>query len=101
MDLGVLALKPGALPSSLFPSGPDAPPRLPPSHPAIIEWRALTVILLDRAADAIRARRGLKEDQLSLAQVLEACTWKGGRELAAQKRDGGPPIEIESDGTVF
>lgn len=78
-------------------------PRLVPSHPAIIEWRALTVILLDRTAALIRKRLGLAEDQLDLKQVLESATWKGGREIAKEKRphSGGPPIEIESDGTVF
>jgi hypothetical protein len=101
LDLGVLSLKPNTLSQDLYPSGPSSPPRLPPSHPAIIEWRALTVILLDRTAALIRKRRGLKDEQLSLAQVLEACTWKGGRETAKQRRDGGPPIEIVSDGTVF
>jgi hypothetical protein len=57
----------------------------------------------DRIADLIRARRGLSAAQMSLAQVLEACTWKGGREIARTRRPamGGPPIEIESDGTVF
>ncbi|KAF8332420.1 DUF1688-domain-containing protein [Cantharellus anzutake] len=40
---------------------------------------------------------------LSLPQILESATWKGGREIAKQKRPstGGPPIDIESDGTVF
>ncbi|KAJ7907110.1 hypothetical protein B0H13DRAFT_2019412 [Mycena leptocephala] len=57
-------------------------PRVPPSHPAIVEWRAMTVVLLG--------------------------TWTGGRVIAAQlrpgkdgKEGGGPPIEIVSDGTVF
>ncbi len=57
----------------------------------------------DRIADEIRKQLGLTAEQLSLAQVLESATWKGGREIALQKRPstGGPPIEIESDGTVF
>ena len=57
----------------------------------------------DRIADGIRAKLGLSAQQLTLAQVLESATWKGGREIAKQKRPqtGGPPIEIESDGTVF
>jgi hypothetical protein len=36
--------------------------------------------------------------------VLEAATWKGGREIAKTLRadtGGGPPLEIISDGTVF
>jgi hypothetical protein len=46
---------------------------------------------------------GVSAAQLTLAQVLESATWKGGREIAKQKRPetGGPPIDIESDGTVF
>jgi len=45
----------------------------------------------------------LSKEQLTLAQVLESATWKGGREIAKEKRpeSGGPPIEIISDGTVF
>lgn len=55
----------------------------------------------DRIASAIRQR--LDEPSLTLAQVLESATWKGGREIARRKRPGtgGPPIDIESDGTVF
>ncbi|KAJ7172934.1 hypothetical protein C8R43DRAFT_977939 [Mycena crocata] len=95
VDLGVLSLKPGVL-------GDAEVPRVEPSHPAIIEWRALTVILLDRAAAALRV--ALPAPELSLAQVLESATWKGGREIATAKRGstgGGPPIEIISDGTLF
>ena len=57
----------------------------------------------DRIADLIRSKLGLTVAELSLAQVLESATWKGGREIAKEKRPatGGPPIEIESDGTVF
>ncbi|KAI0665837.1 hypothetical protein C8Q78DRAFT_1111542, partial [Trametes maxima] len=103
VDLGVLSLRPGAIPASCFPNAGSGIPRLPPSHPAIIEWRAMTVIELDRIADEIRKQLGLTREQLSLAQVLESATWKGGHEIAKQKRPatGGPPIDIESDGTVF
>nr|CAG8509046.1 1824_t:CDS:10 [Entrophospora candida] len=69
----------------------------------VVEWRAMTVILLDIVAQRIRDHLGLSEQQLSLAQVLEAGTWKAGRELAASLRPKtrGPPIAIKSDGTVF
>ncbi|KAF9813453.1 hypothetical protein IEO21_05612 [Rhodonia placenta] len=103
VDLGVLSLRPGAITSSFY-SNPDTGiAKLPPSHPAIVEWRAMTVIELDRIADKIRQKLGLTAEQFSLAQVLESATWKGGREIAKQKRpaSGGPPIDIESDGTVF
>ncbi|TFK45669.1 DUF1688-domain-containing protein [Heliocybe sulcata] len=103
VDFGVLTLKQGALPASFYPNPSSNIPRLVPSHPAIVEWRAMTVIELDRIADAIRAKLGLSASQLTLAQVLESATWKGGREIAKLKRleTGGPPIDIESDGTVF
>ena len=40
--------------------------------------------------------------RLPLVKVLEAGTWFAGRALAAERRnDGGPPIAVESDGTVF
>ncbi|EIW61121.1 DUF1688-domain-containing protein [Trametes versicolor FP-101664 SS1] len=104
LDLGVLSLRPGAIEASFFPDASTGIPKLPPSHPAIIEWRAMTVIELDRIADEIRKQLGgLTREQLSLAQVLESATWQGGREIAKAKRPatGGPPIESDSDGTVF
>jgi hypothetical protein len=68
----------------------------------VIEWRALTVALLDRVAAGVRARLALTEDALPLARVLEGGTWRAGREIAAEKRAGGtPPLRITSDGTVF
>ncbi|PLZ53845.1 DUF1688 family protein, partial [Fischerella thermalis] len=34
--------------------------------------------------------------------ILQGGTWTAGRKIAAQLRTGGiPPIQIESDGTVF
>ena len=40
--------------------------------------------------------------RLPLVKVLEAGTWFAGRVLAAERRPGGgPPIAVESDGTVF
>ncbi|KAL0071171.1 hypothetical protein AAF712_001731 [Marasmius tenuissimus] len=99
LDLGVLTLKPNALPVD----AKSGLPRASAADPAVVEWRALTVILLDRIADAIRANFGLTPQQLTLPQILESATWKGGREIAKQKRPetGGPPFELESDGTIF
>jgi hypothetical protein len=68
----------------------------------IIEWRALTVALLDDIADRVRARLELDESHLPLACVLEGGTWAAGRRIAREKRaDGSPPLKIASDGTVF
>jgi hypothetical protein len=39
---------------------------------------------------------------LTLAQILEGGTWATGRRLARERRpDGGPPLKVVSDGTVF
>ena len=68
----------------------------------IVEWRALTVVLLDRLADRVRARLGRTAEELPLACILEGGTWAAGREIAAELRPGGPPpLRIDSDGTVF
>jgi hypothetical protein len=72
------------------------------SSELVIEWRALTVVLLDHLADTIRTKLGLSREQLPLAKVLEGGTWRAGRAIAGELRQGGgPPLSIESDGTVF
>lgn len=73
-----------------------------PSDALIVEWRALTIALLDRIAPMVRAELKQSKEAFPLAKVLEGGTWWTGRRLAAEKRsDGGPPIAILSDGTVF
>jgi hypothetical protein len=68
----------------------------------VVEWRALTVILLDRLGDQLRQILGLTAEQLPLSQVLQGGTWSTGRMLALQQRsDGSPPLRVKSDGTVF
>ncbi len=73
-----------------------------PGSEVIVEWRALTVCLLDRIADAIRQQLNLSTAELPLVKILQGGTWTAGRKIAKQLRAGGiPPIQIESDGTVF
>jgi len=72
-----------------------------PSSELIIEWRALTVILLDQLGNLIRTRQKMSEAELPLVKILEGGTWWAGRSLAAQMRGGKPPLNIQSDGTVF
>ena len=67
----------------------------------IVEWRALTVALLDELAPRVRKILGKTETEMPLACVLEGGTWAAGRVLAQQLRGGLPPIKITSDGTVF
>ena len=73
-----------------------------PGSEIIVEWRALTIALLDRVALGLRTSLGLDAVRLPMARVLEGGTWAAGREIALEKRaGGGPPITIASDGTVF
>ncbi|OJJ99755.1 URC4/urg3 family protein [Aspergillus aculeatinus CBS 121060] len=70
----------------------------------VVEWRAVTVGFLDELLSEVNGQLGLVgEDQLTLAQMLEAGSWKGGREIAEVSRPNTkePPIMIRSDGTVF
>jgi len=90
LDLGVLALRDPAL----------AAAPLPVEHEAVVEWRALTVALLDRLAGRVRELLGRPD--MPLARILEGGTWAAGRRVAAALRpDGGPPLNVLSDGTVF
>ena len=70
-----------------------------PGDEVIVEWRALTVALLDRLAPLVRERLGAPD--LPLASILEGGTWVAGRRLADERRGGAPPIRIDSDGTVM
>lgn len=73
-----------------------------PESDLIIEWRALTVYLLDVIGAEVQKRLGKNPKEFPLAKVLEGGTWWAGRKIAALHRAGGtPPLNIKSDGTVF
>ena len=73
-----------------------------PASPLVIEWRAMTVALLDELHPLVAKELGFTLEQFPLARLLEGGTWAAGRWLAKQNRpDGLPPISIVSDGTVF
>ena len=91
LDAGVLMLKDPSLADRLHAPGDEL----------IVEWRALTVALLDELAPLVREQLGLSAEQMPLACVLEGGTWAAGRALAQQLHDGQPPLNIQSDGTVF
>jgi len=92
LDCGVLSLKDAA----------DADRAHEVGSALVVEWRALTVALLDEIGLAIRKRLRRSAQELPLAKVLEGGTWAAGRRIAREKRvDGGPPLTIASDGTVF
>lgn len=68
----------------------------------VVEWRALTVALLDRLAGIVRQRMSLDAASFPLARLLQGGTWTAGRMLAAELRpDGSPPIRVAAGGTVF
>jgi len=92
VDLGVLSLRDAG----------DADRAHEVDSTLVVEWRALTVALLDRLAEKIRARLGCSAAELPLASLLEGGTWAAGRAAAfARRPDGAPPIKVISDGTVF
>lgn len=92
LDLGVIRLADHG----------DAAREHAPDSPLIVGWRALTVALLDAIAPLVRDRLGVTAEAFPLARVLEGGTWWAGRRLAAERRaDGGPPLIIASDGTLF
>jgi hypothetical protein len=68
----------------------------------VVEWRALTVALLDRLAPLVREWLGVTTQAFPLGCLLEGGTWSAGRLLARRMRsDGAPPIRVDGDGTVF
>ena len=72
------------------------------SSTLVVEWRALTVALLDRLAEGIRAKLQLDATSLPLAKILEGGSWAAGRVLARERRaDASSPVKVISDGTVF
>ncbi len=92
LDLGLLELADPA----------DAQKAHDPSSLLVIEWRALTVAFLDQIADRIRAKLKVSATEMPLAKILQGGTWSAGRRIASTKRaDGGSPLQVVSDGTVF
>jgi hypothetical protein len=67
--------------------------------PIVVEWRALTVALLERIGDAVRAELGVSRAALPIGRILPAMR-KAGRALAQEKRDGLPPIRFAGDGAL-
>jgi hypothetical protein len=68
----------------------------------IVEWRALTVALMDRLLDLVRDRLALGS-AFTLPQMLQGGTWSAGRKVAHAMRppEGLSPISVAADGTVF
>ena len=91
LDSGLLRLRDAAAAQELWQPGDEI----------IVEWRALTVALMDEVADAVRRQLETTSEHLPLACVLEGGSWAAGRELAQRQRGGLPPLQVASDGTLF
>ncbi|CAI7602652.1 unnamed protein product [Penicillium pancosmium] len=102
VDLGVLRLKGNVLKEGQKNSGQETP-SFDATSDVIVEWRSMTVALLDTLHKLIADRFAQQGIRISMAQMLEAGTWKGGRELAAKYRPEtkSSPIVIQGDGTLF
>lgn len=84
VDLGVLSPTSSSITDTIHAIG-DEP---------IVEWRALTVALLDRVADAVQKALEKSPQELPLSCVLQG-TWSAGRAIAAEMRgNGAPPIRV-------
>lgn len=91
LDMGVLKLR----------NPNEIEDEFEPSSQRIIEWRALTIALLDRVAEIWYQDARFPKNEWPLVKILEGGTWTAGRELAAEKRGGLQPFQLKSDGTVF
>ena len=69
VDMGVLILKKVHQTS-------DKVPSFAPSSDVVVEWRGLTIGLLDMVGDIVRDKLGMTKEALPLVKILEAGTWK-------------------------
>lgn len=89
LDTGAIALVDESMGRQSWPVGSEL----------VVEFRALTVHLLDALAPLVRDELGRPD--LPLSCILEGGTWSAGRQLAQALRGGAPPLRVDSDGTVF
>ncbi|EXJ89320.1 hypothetical protein A1O3_02386 [Capronia epimyces CBS 606.96] len=102
VDMDVLRLKEDSLLAGQLTSG-SVLPMFKADSDVVVEWRAMTVALLDQLHEMISTHFEALGIQISMAQMLEAGSWKAGRDLAASKRpqSKSSPILIDGDGTLF
>ncbi|EIF46574.1 duf1688 domain-containing protein [Brettanomyces bruxellensis AWRI1499] len=108
VDSGVLTLKPEqkekGLALSVKLKTNVSIPTYVPDDDVIVEWRSCTICLLDELLVLVNHKLQITgtKYELTLPQLIEAGSWKSGRRIAKQfRKNGGPPIELHADGTVF
>lgn len=101
VDLGVLTLKEQETKDSA--NHPGQLPEFDAASDTVVEWRAMTVVLLDELHSILSEEYAARGITLTLPQMLEAGSWKAGRELAAELRPETKcsPIVVISDGTLY
>lgn len=68
----------------------------------VIEWRALTITLLDELGKLVAEKLGKTRVEFPFVKVLEGGTWWAGRILAQKLReDGSPPLKVQSDNVIY
>jgi hypothetical protein len=73
-----------------------------PSSELVVEWRALTIAILDELVPRVACALGIGENEFSLPMFLQGGSWSAGRFLAYQRsKDGEPPIKLRNTGAVF
>lgn len=73
------------------------------ADPWVIEWRALTVALLDELAAQVRVLLSLREDEWPLARLQDGGMRAAARQFADERRPGGagaPPVRLQPDGST-
>ena len=96
---GGLLLDTGVL-SSRSPTPQNLPLRI--DSPWVVEWRAMTVFLLDVIAQSVRIQLDKTDSELPLCAVLQGGTWAAGRHIAQQRRqNGSAPVALAISGTLF
>ena len=73
------------------------------SSELVVEWRALTITILDKLKPIVETCLAIDQPiDLSMRQFLQGGSWSAGRKLARDLRaDGGPPFKVKLDGIVF
>ena len=78
MARGVLAFKENAIQRSV-----EVAPVFHAEDDVVVEWRALTIALLDTVRDEVNKSLNLRgSEALTMGQLLGAGTWQAGREIA-------------------
>jgi Protein of unknown function (DUF1688) len=92
VDLGVIRPR----------AGIDAQMRHDVQSELVVEWRALTVALMNPLVDLVRTKLGL-DSRFAMPHLLQGGTWSAGRKIARELRPpaGPSPIPVAADGTVF